>query len=361
MFNRFKDAVIRGDYNTAREIYYRDPAIINATDDKGWTALHIAANEGSPESIEFLIKDLYVNVDVKTSRAQGYIDWTPLHCAADRQKKDNIKILLKYHANVSLKAEYIGNNPAITRGSRSPIEMAGNIFSDIVREEDRYRDVCEAIRKGRLLAQEEQNGGFLTYYNTTLTVTAASFVAVSGVLYKKYEDPLYSIGALGTGSLVCYGLNTIERIVTSWEESCRAFQDGVRDFINIAGRIENKLNLLFAEAGATLTNIRDTSAEIRNQAQNFDNLIQNTNRRIDLITKELHALVQDGVITLEFIRDNISKFSDETGLTLLTARSAIKNWQIETSLTAEHARRMLDRINIDVQHRVNVKGRCVIS
>ena len=62
-------------------------ADVNSTDDDGWTALHFAAGEGSPELIELLLKK---GLKADTGAKDGA---TPLELAEEEEHEEAVELL----------------------------------------------------------------------------------------------------------------------------------------------------------------------------------------------------------------------------------------------------------------------------
>ncbi len=70
------DAAKKGDLAKVKSILAKNPELLNAKDEKGWTLLHIVASCGYKDIAELL---LVKGADVN---AEGTNGWTPLHWAA---------------------------------------------------------------------------------------------------------------------------------------------------------------------------------------------------------------------------------------------------------------------------------------
>jgi ankyrin repeat protein len=69
-------------------------ADIDARTNDGWTPLHVAANEGREEPVQFLLENK-ADINAKTSRG-----WTPLHLALKRNKKQIVQMYKGYVAEM---------------------------------------------------------------------------------------------------------------------------------------------------------------------------------------------------------------------------------------------------------------------
>ena len=86
--------------DAAMDMDYRTGALLNLrTDANGWTALHMAAQEGEDSSIKTLLKREGININAKTS------SWgqTALYVAAVAGKISTVKLLLEYKIDIDSK------------------------------------------------------------------------------------------------------------------------------------------------------------------------------------------------------------------------------------------------------------------
>ena len=73
-------------------------ANLEVTDDNGWTALHIAAQNGHSETVKILAKaliELEANLDAKNNNG-----WTALHFAAEKGHTEIVEILANLGADL---------------------------------------------------------------------------------------------------------------------------------------------------------------------------------------------------------------------------------------------------------------------
>lgn len=90
---------------------------IDQRDEKGRTALHLAAYNGHAETIHFLISN---DADVN-AQANGFFQATPLHMAAERQQTPSVKILIEAGADIEAKTD-LGFTPLLLAASVGHLE-----------------------------------------------------------------------------------------------------------------------------------------------------------------------------------------------------------------------------------------------
>ncbi len=95
------DAVVNNNISQVRLLL--DQGIdVNAKNEKGWTALHLAAHQGHKDIVELLIKS-GANVNQKIQSCwdpQKYSRWTPLDMAIEKRHTEIAKLLLSAGADV---------------------------------------------------------------------------------------------------------------------------------------------------------------------------------------------------------------------------------------------------------------------
>jgi len=83
-----------GDVEVVKELVARDPGVVHAQDEFGGTALHWAAERGTPEMVELLLEK---GADIEARDTYGQ---PPLHSAAVVGKLEVVETLLRQGANV---------------------------------------------------------------------------------------------------------------------------------------------------------------------------------------------------------------------------------------------------------------------
>lgn len=91
------EAVTRGNVVATKELLDADISAVNATNDDGWTALHLAAHYGFRDVAELL---LAAGADVNTRSANEMAN-TALHTAAAGQQAELAVLLLSHGADVN--------------------------------------------------------------------------------------------------------------------------------------------------------------------------------------------------------------------------------------------------------------------
>ncbi|XP_008053608.1 ankyrin repeat domain-containing protein 16 [Carlito syrichta] len=97
----FMDAIQCGHVDIARLLLERHQASLSAEDSLGAQALHRAAVTGQDEAIRFLVSELGVDVDARTTSSH----LTALHCAAKEGHRSTIQTLLSLGADINTKDE----------------------------------------------------------------------------------------------------------------------------------------------------------------------------------------------------------------------------------------------------------------
>ncbi len=103
--------------------WYLDLGVrVNAAGDNGYTALHIAADEGHANVAEFLLAN---GADVNATSKNGY---TPLHLAVLEGHRDVVEVLLAHGADVN-PHDWEGKTPL-----RLALDKGHNEIADLLRE-----------------------------------------------------------------------------------------------------------------------------------------------------------------------------------------------------------------------------------
>ncbi|MBN9288572.1 MAG: hypothetical protein BGO43_03330 [Gammaproteobacteria bacterium 39-13] len=107
----FFNAVENGNVSIIEEICKNEPKLIHEINDKGLTALHVAAAQGNTEMITLLVK-LGANIDATVSQTEDFLitNFTPLHFAASNRNVDAVKLLLDNKADPN-KLDGLGYSP----------------------------------------------------------------------------------------------------------------------------------------------------------------------------------------------------------------------------------------------------------
>ena len=95
---RLWKAIKEGDLQRCRALVLAG-ADLAATNDEGWSLLHVAATVEHPAITRLLLES---GVPVSTRIKKG--DWTPLHVAAARGNAETAKVLLNAGADINAKA-----------------------------------------------------------------------------------------------------------------------------------------------------------------------------------------------------------------------------------------------------------------
>ena len=116
-------AVVNGDFIRVQSILIKQPKLLNAKDEDGWSSLHIAVYKRHKELVEyFLIKG--AKVDSREKR----FGQTPLYDAAQYGYKDIAELLIKYKANVNAKDKF-GWTPLHAAVAEGHKEVAGLLIA----------------------------------------------------------------------------------------------------------------------------------------------------------------------------------------------------------------------------------------
>ncbi len=124
-----------GDTASIAAVLKKQPELVNARDDAGWTPLHVAVDSGKREVVEVL---LAAHADVNATNPAGY---TALHLAVSQGNKEIVALLLANQADVNAK-ENSGTTPlyfATAHGQREIAEIlqmhgASGAFDPLVHE-----------------------------------------------------------------------------------------------------------------------------------------------------------------------------------------------------------------------------------
>ncbi|XP_017532427.3 ankyrin repeat domain-containing protein 16 [Manis javanica] len=100
-FTPFMDAIQCGHVNVARLLLTKHKACVSTEDSLGAQAIHRAAITGQNEAIRFLVSELGIDVDVRTTSAH----LTALHYAAKEGHVSTIQMLLSLGADINSKDE----------------------------------------------------------------------------------------------------------------------------------------------------------------------------------------------------------------------------------------------------------------
>lgn len=171
-FDTIFEAAEAGDLTTVQELIRRDANVVSSTNDKGYTALHIATIEGFTDIVEYLLRN---GADINRPTASDKSSRsTPLHCAAYNGQLECVRLLLSKGANIEAKemngctplhiASYIGHNAVveflISKGAnleaRDEKNGATPLFWAVAAGK---KDVVETIvSKGALVNVKDKNG-----------------------------------------------------------------------------------------------------------------------------------------------------------------------------------------------------------
>jgi ankyrin repeat protein len=105
-FEAFYDAATMGDLKTVKAMIAKNPQLVRASDDMGFTALHGVAGQDEPELAELLIAsgaDVAAKNDMRT---------TPLHIA---QYASVVDVLVRHGADVNVRARTAGHRSTFKR------------------------------------------------------------------------------------------------------------------------------------------------------------------------------------------------------------------------------------------------------
>jgi len=94
-----REAALNNDLNEVKRLIEKEGADINATNQKGWTALMVAASGGLLDIVKYLI-ERGANINVATPNG-----WTALIEAVEEEKHDIVKYLIEHGANINAQAE----------------------------------------------------------------------------------------------------------------------------------------------------------------------------------------------------------------------------------------------------------------
>lgn len=98
-------AAVGGDLVALQEVLSATPAILNSTDEAGFTALHHAVRERQSDAVKLLL-DAGADTDLRTLRG----GMTPLHIAVDENQGPIVELLLAAGADVNARDE-LGRTP----------------------------------------------------------------------------------------------------------------------------------------------------------------------------------------------------------------------------------------------------------
>ena len=167
-------------------------ADVNIQDNKGYTALHIAASLGNYELIELLSA---YSADANICNKYGEL---PLHIAIRNGDLDSIAILLHHTKNVNIQDRY-GNTPlhlATSSGNLSLIRalLARKVFVNYVNEQgDTPLSIAEKNNNQNIVALLRLRGGA----KTLDTLDAIKYAYISCELYRKLSMILFSLITIG--------------------------------------------------------------------------------------------------------------------------------------------------------------------
>lgn len=94
-------ACMAGAQERAVELIGREPGLLQAYSQDGWTPLHLACFFGQPSLVEALIAQ---GADVN-ARSRNAMQNAPLHAAAGGRNREAVRILLEHGANVNARQE----------------------------------------------------------------------------------------------------------------------------------------------------------------------------------------------------------------------------------------------------------------
>jgi len=114
-------AAKKGELNRVKSILAKNPELVNAKGNDGWTCLHWAALENHKDVVEFLV------INGAEVNAKGNWDWTPLHVAARKGHKEIVKFLISNGADVNAK-EGIDGDTALHLASYEGREEVINLL-----------------------------------------------------------------------------------------------------------------------------------------------------------------------------------------------------------------------------------------
>jgi len=89
-------ATMSGDIAAVRFVLTKNPKLLNAENEDGWTALHMAAYKGYKDMVEFLLAK-----GAKVTSREDHFGQTPLHDAAQYGHKDIAEMLIEHGARAS--------------------------------------------------------------------------------------------------------------------------------------------------------------------------------------------------------------------------------------------------------------------
>ena len=98
---------------------------IDAIDENGFNALHLACLNGQLEAIKLLLQQKRINIHEAITKEGPYHGWTPLHCACFQNKPEIILFLLNAGAlpNIADKQGKIPLNHALTQANEEVINV----------------------------------------------------------------------------------------------------------------------------------------------------------------------------------------------------------------------------------------------
>lgn len=134
-------AAEKGDITKCRELVADkgDTLALDAADDCGMTALHLAAKYNHPAVVQFLLKECNLDVNVECTR-QPYLGHTPLHFAAQVVGGDMVCMLLRLGADAN----------ATARDGDTALHVAARFGDDAV--------IDELVRGGALVDTQNDSG-----------------------------------------------------------------------------------------------------------------------------------------------------------------------------------------------------------
>jgi uncharacterized protein len=174
--NEFLAAVKKGELEKTKSALMKDPSLINAQDEKGISAVLLAAYHGHRDIAEFLASNkpnmniFEASTTGKTDRARALINkepqlvnsyssdgFTPLHLAAFFGRPETVKMLLEKKAQVNAVAKnstrVMPLHSALAGGDMPIIEMLVDHGADVnASQQAGYTPLHEAAQSGNLQA-----------------------------------------------------------------------------------------------------------------------------------------------------------------------------------------------------------------